>query len=774
MKKLCVAFFAVVSVTVAEGLESDASVSTNVVIKGGITNGYTKAMSERDRKSMSDARRKRKDILSKRHNLKDKQTRADVVRQLKEMNDAHEAAVRRRAKALGLELEGDKPNGGRFRLVDFDDDGFPVYEETMNVDAAMTTAADEVRSNPTYLGVNGSSVTIGLWEAGGIPRVTHQELTGHVTVMDGSTSTSDHATHTAGTLVSRGVNAATLGMAPGAHISAFSSTSDEAEMMAYGAFEPNSTNLYLSNHSYGSTKGWKYQGSNNGTNDWSYSGTFSDDGDPSNDYVDDFGRYDNSTEEWDGIAYNLPYYLIFVSAGNSRTVAPSNGDTWSYKWKDYIYDSTKHPMGNRYYKDGWDNMEGKSLAKNVISVGWADEGISNGIRDASKATADLNSSRGPVDDGRIKPDVYGNGSGLRSCIDNSDTATASYSGTSMSSPNVCGSAALLIDYYTSRFPGQAMRASTLKALIIHTADDRWIAGPDYKYGWGIMNTQAAADVIKAHADNQGGGTLLESLVDTTITSRTHTFGWDGSTALRVTLCWTDPPRSEIDEHDSREKALVNDLNLSVVGPDGTHYPYVMPHVGDWSIASIDDKAITGVNDVDNVEQVYLSSPVAGEYTVSVDYVGSLTDNEQHYSLVVTGQNGLEFSEMEVWRAEHFGTTNVTGDMADDADYDGDGFANLLEFGLATLPTVSNADPVVFTIDPTDAMLSYPRNLSATNEYDFEMVWSDNLMSNSWSTLGVLEDILSTDGSVQQVESTLPLGDSTNRYFQLRIKKKQEK
>jgi hypothetical protein len=737
---------------------------------GNSTNRYTRAMSTEDSRVMSEASGKRAKILKKRHDMKDQQTRAEVVRQLREVEEERMAAVKRRAEAEGLELEGQYADGRSFRLIDFDDRGFPVYEADFNVDAATTTAADEVRSSSTYNSVDGSSVTIGLWESGGTPRTTHQELSGKVTVMDGSTSTSDHATHVAGTLVSRGINSATLGMAPGASVAAYNSSYDEIEMLAVGAAEPGTTNLYLSNHSYGSTPGWEWVGST--YYDWTYNGTFSDDGDPSNDYDEDFGRYSDDSEEWDDIACDLPCFLIFVAAGNSRTDPPATGASWKYGWDGpYEYDPAAHPPGNRYYKEkGYDTMEGKSLSKNVITVGSSDEGITDGIRDPDAATAQTYSSRGPTDDGRIKPDIHGNGSSLKSCTASSDTSTSSYSGTSMSSPNCCGSAALLIDYFTSQFPGQAMRASTLKALILHTADDRGEDGPDYKYGWGIMNTQAAAGVIKAHADNQGGGVMQESLISTSESARSSTFGWDGTSALRVTLCWNDPAGTEKEGHDNREKALVNDLNLKVIGPDGTHYPYVMPYVGDWSESKFESVATTGINDVDNVEQVYLAAPVAGSYEIVVDYAGTLTNGEQEYSLIVTGQDGLEFSEVEIWRSDYFGTTNATGDMADASDYDDDGVANLLEFGMATSPTESNANPVVFALDSAKATLTYPLNLNATNAYDVEVVWSDNLQSN-WSTVDVSETILSTSGSVQQVESSLPMGDSTNRYFRLRISEK---
>ncbi|WP_372798298.1 S8 family serine peptidase [Pontiella sp.] len=888
MKRTVFALCVMVSAVFAEEAATNATADARFGGREDQTNGYTRAMSIRDANIISEARGKRAQILSKRRDMKDRQKRSEVVRQLRELEEERMSAVKRRAKAEGVAVQGRYSDGRGFQLIDFDDKGFPVYEEDFNVNAAITTAADEVRSNATYNAVDGSSVTIGLWEAGGTPRTTHQELSGRVTVMDGSTSTSDHSTHVSGTLISRGIDARTLGMAPGASIVAFNSSYAETEMTAYGAAEPGTTNVYISNHSYGVTRGWKWD-----DDVWVFRGTFVDDDDPSTDYEDDFGRYNYRSEDWDALTYNLPYYLPFAAAGNGRQNVPGAGDTWTYG-SSYTntYDSTKHPAGNAVYKGGWDNMEGGTLAKNVIAVGWADDGLDdNGNRDPVEAKALKYSSRGPADDGRIKPDIYGNGQGLRSSTASSDTSTSSYSGTSMATPNVCGSAALLIDYYTSRFPGEAMRASTLKALILHTADDRGADGPGYKYGWGIMNTQAAADVIKAHADNQGGGTLLESRLSTTTPSRTRTFGWDGTSPLRVTLCWTDPASPQIYGHDNRTKALVNDLNLKVIGPDGTHYPYVMPYVadGDWDESKIDDAATTGVNDVDNVEQVYLASPVAGTYTIVVDYAGTLTNGEQIYSLVVTGQTAAEIevddmgppvvalvdysgtedysdfgaaapsgapvvrtytirntggspltdlsitntlgneydftagplatnqldtgesttfavsydplgtgmratllqianndadenpfdivliatgmTELEAWRSDYFGTTNAAGDAADEADFDEDGYANLLEFGLATSPTVSNADPVVFAVDSSDATLTYPRNLNSTNEYDFEMIWSDNLLSNNWSTVGVIENILSSDGSVEQVESSMSTGSATNRYFRLRIKKK---
>ena len=439
-----------------------------------------------------------------------------------------------------------------------------------------------------------------------------------------------------------------------------------------------------------------------------------------------------------------------------------------------------------------------------------------------------------------------------------------------------------------------MRASTLKALILHTADDRGTTGPDYKYGWGIMNTEAAAEVIKQHADKNGGAEMLESLVnDSSATSKTHTFTWDGNSPLRVSLCWTDPPGKEIDGHDDREATLVNNLNLTVTGPgSSTHFPYVMPYVGNWSLASIDDRAVNGVNKVDNIEQVYLSSPAAGEYVVTVDFDGVLTNNSQDYSLIVTGQeaplvltaaeieveylgqpvvaliddsgaqffgaaapsadpvsriyrirntgetpliglaitksgnaqddfsigaltsteltseqtvsfgvtysplglgprtaaiqiasndedessfdinlSAFGFSEVEAWRLEHFGTIASTGDAADDFDFDHDGLVNLVEFGFAKNPTEAGPDGIMLDLQEAQAELTYFRSVPAMSEYTFEVIWADDLESETWSTVGVTEEVLVNDGSVQEVKALIPMGATEKRFFKIRISPK---
>lgn len=182
----------------------------------------------------------------------------------------------------------------------------------------------------------------------------------------------------------------------------------------------------------------------------------------------------------------------------------------------------------------------------------------------------------------------------------------------------------------------------MKALLIHTADDLGNPGPDYKFGWGLINVKAAADVVLAHKASLAAPKLIENSVTSSVSSRTHTFQWDGVTPIRATICWTDPAGTAQADN-SRTASLRHNLDLTITAPDGTVLrPYVMPFVGNWTDAAMNFVATTGKNNVDNVEQVYLATPTqTGTYTITVSRDGALTTSSQVYSLVVTGSENVE-------------------------------------------------------------------------------------------------------------------------------------
>lgn len=445
-------------------------------------------------------------------------------------------------------------------------------------------------------------------------------------------------------------------------IESYDWTSDEGEATAAAAYDVGQfdTHVYLSNHSYGYSYGWRWDGSQ-----WVWTGTGTD----QNAYDADFGQYSWKSRNLDDISYNAPYYLVFWAAGNENNDGPNNGNTVSIGGSSVTYDSSIHPQNDGDYKSGFETIGDHGVAKNLITVGAANDAVTSGQRDPAKATIASFSSTGPTDDGRIKPDLVANGVGLYSTYDNSNTAYNSISGTSMASPNATGSAALLIDLYRDLFGSTAaMRSSTLKALLIHTATDIGNPGPDYTYGWGLVDVKTAADLLDEAATYPDKLSLVEDQLNTSTPTQTYNFFWDGASEVRATLSWTDPSNSEDFDHDNRTPDLVNDLNLKLIAPDGTeHFPFVMPFVGTWTVASMSQNATTGVNNTDNVEQVLIASPAqTGEWTIEVSYTGSLTNNVQDYGLVVTGSSfnpggNVGFSSDNYTVDENAGTATITVD-----------------------------------------------------------------------------------------------------------------
>lgn len=566
--------------------------------------------------------------------LSDPQSRAAVVQEIRQLSEQRREQARDRALARGLPLREVRPDGGVREIADFDGDQ-PLYRHTHNANATISTAAHTART--TY-GLSGSGLTIGMWD-GGSGLADHQEFGGRMVVKDGSAAI-NHATHVGGTLIASGVQTNARGMAPAAMVDSYDWNSDTSEMTSRAASAPaQAGRIYLSNHSYGYISGWHQVNGGSPYRQWEWYGN----GSNASGTEWDFGRYNTQTRDQDSLAYNAPYYLIFRSAGNERTNNPSTGSSIALSPGSSTvvsYDPALHPAGDGNYLGGFGTIGYESLAKNVMTVGSVADAVTNGTRDINKAAISSFSSWGPTDDGRIKPDVVANGDLLYSSLAGGNATYGNSTGTSMSTPNACGSAALLVEQYQTRFPGQAMRASTLKALLIHTADDRGNPGPDYKFGWGLVNTKAAADVIQRYYITPEIPSIIESSVSTTINSRTHSFQWDGVSPLRATLCWTDPAGTATSTAvtDERTAKLVNNLNLKLIAPGGTeHFPYVMPFVGTWTQASMNANAVTGINHTDNVEQVYLAAPaISGNWQALVNFSGALTNTTQNYSLILSG------------------------------------------------------------------------------------------------------------------------------------------
>lgn len=525
----------------------------------------------------------------------------ELAKIFNERYQAQKAAALEMAAQKGWPVHEKLGDGKAMELMGVTKSGQPIYYITDNLNAAKTVSTDKVwPGGSSGLNLDGTGMTVGEWDEGSI-RATHQELVGRVTQKDSPSSSSDHSTHVAGTMLASGVVANAHGMAPAAHLDAYDWDNDNSEMSTASA-----AGLLLSNHSYGIAVGWYYFGIF-----WA--------GDSNISSVEDykFGFYDTDhSQAWDDIAYNAPYYLILKAAGNDRGEGSnSNG----------------HEVDGG--ENGYDCIGPEGVAKNILTIGAVND-IPNGYSQPSDVVMSSFSSWGPTDDGRIKPDLVGNGIGVYSCIASGDADYASYDGTSMATPNITGSLVLLQEIYRDLSGGQYMRSATLKGLAIHTADEAGDAdGPDYRFGWGLLNTAKAAALIDSVWIDQKEHSIKELTLNQGDTYTMQVTS-DGTQPLRATICWTDPAGTPVDPQlDPPDIMLVNDLDLRITHGSTTYYP--------WKFASPDPNnpstvATTGDNIRDNVEQVYIASPASGTYTITISHKGTLSSGSQAVSLIMSG------------------------------------------------------------------------------------------------------------------------------------------
>jgi hypothetical protein len=494
------------------------------------------------------------------------------------------------------------------------DDGMPVYYEARNLDAARTISTDKVWPGGSRgYNLSGARTPAGrfaIWDVGGV-LVGHAEFGGRVRQMDAAPDTNGHATAVAGTMVAAGLDPAARGMSYEALLDAYDHTNDLPEMAIAAA-----DGLVLSNHSYGYSGGW-YRVRENKKWYWY--------GDLNISTAEDFkfGFYGQHARAWDFIAYNAPHYLIVNSVGNDRGhPGPEPGEGHYHWWHgEWVWSTDAHQRDGGL--DGYDTVSGQSTAKNILAVG-AVLDIPGGYQIPADVVQTSFSSWGPIDDGRIKPDIVANGDSLYTTTFTDSVDYRGASGTSLASPNVCGSINLLVDHY-ERIYRKLPQAATLKALVINSADEAGDhPGPDYQNGWGLMNTARAADAITA------SDRIIEAeLADGRAIA--YRFFLSSGADVRTTIVWTDPPPAPLIVRavDTPTRSLVNDLDLRVerVGSGTVNKPWVL----DPTVPAA--PAAQGDNVVDNVEQVDIANAPPGEYRITVSHKRFLPYGPQAFSIV---------------------------------------------------------------------------------------------------------------------------------------------
>jgi fibronectin type 3 domain-containing protein len=442
-----------------------------------------------------------------------------------------------------------------------------------NDDVRDNINADEAQAAPYNLSGNG--LALGMWD-NGAASTGHSDYASRLTVGDGS-GTGSHPTLVCGVMAGDGTRSTAYGGSP----YQWRGVATEADIASY-SWPDNISNMNnehshaISNYDIILTQ-----------NSWSW-GLCSD-------YCEYYGEYDDWSQNYDKIARGSAGKRISVvfSAGNDGDCFGCSGDI-----PDFPYGTIPGPG---------------STAKNAIVVGSNDADTDN-LSDFS--------SMGPTLDGRLKPDVVAPGCKSSAGITTTYTSNnynSSYCGTSFSAPAVSGCVALIQEDYIGKFGGEAW-PSTVKALLIQGAEDQGNVGPDFQFGYGRVNIQNSIDVIRT--DN-GSGDLIKE--DTLSPSET----WEYSIAvtsgddLKVTLVWDD---FEAD-YSVPGATLVNDLDLELEAPGGaTYYPWVLDpaHPG-WA-------ATTGVDDLNNVEQVEIGSPAAGTWTIRVT-ASVMPEPNQDFSIV---------------------------------------------------------------------------------------------------------------------------------------------
>ncbi|MEO0312257.1 MAG: hypothetical protein RIQ89_1914, partial [Bacteroidota bacterium] len=273
----------------------------------------------------------------------------------------------------------------------------------------------------------------------------------------------------------------------------------------------------------------------------------------------------------DQIAHDNPNLCLVFSGGNN------NGNDCGYG-----------AGGN------WGNITGGfKQGKNVIAAANLD----------AYEVIDGTSSKGPSEDGRIKPDIAANGRNQMSTDENNTYQVGG--GTSAACPSIAGTCAQLYQAFRSLNANADPEGGFIKALLQNTAEDIGNPGPDFTYGYGRINAFRALTTLN------NNWYLSDSILANA--TNTHTIVVPANTQqLKVMLYWIDQ-----DGAPGAAISLVNDLNMTVADPSFQVFnPWVLDHTP--NAANLALPATRNIDSRNNMEQVTIDAPTAGTYTVDVE------------------------------------------------------------------------------------------------------------------------------------------------------------
>ena len=243
---------------------------------------------------------------------------------------------------------------------------------------------------------------------------------------------------------------------------------------------------------------------------------------------------------------------------------------------------------------GWGNVTGgHKQAKNVVTV--ANLSLTGSLSSSS--------SRGPAADGRIKPDISGKGTSVYSTEENQTYGTKT--GTSMSCPGISGVMAQLYHAYKELNSGVNPPSALMKCILLNSADDIGNPGPDFKHGWGEVNAYRAVKMLESV------NYISDSISQGNI--RNHTINIPSNISkIKIMVYWHDKEAST-----SASISLVNDINIQLTDSSGVSYnPWVLDPTANST--NLNQNAVRGIDNLNNMEQITIDSPNAGNYTLTID------------------------------------------------------------------------------------------------------------------------------------------------------------
>ena len=312
--------------------------------------------------------------------------------------------------------------------------------------------------------------------------------------------------------------------------------------------------------------------------------------------------YDTLSVAVDSFMWRHPDFLIFFANGNSGPAQAT--------------------------------VSSPATAKDCVSVGATN-------RPPGQSSVAFFSSRGPTNDGRLKPTLCTPGVDVNSAkntagdqiVPSCNIIGLFMSGTSMATPSAAGSALLVRQYFVEGFyptgqknPNNSIipSASLIKAMLIASADKMDGERPSNDQGWGrillddALYFQGDSNKLWISDEKVGLATGENKTYNIEVISSKH--------PLKIVLVWTDHPGAE-----NTGLALVNDLDLTVT-KSGTIY------IGNNFLNGWSREGISDYDRLNPVECVFIENPEAGNYEIKVSAynVPMGAFGKQHYSLVVTG------------------------------------------------------------------------------------------------------------------------------------------